>query len=158
MDGTEYETGFQNWSTGQPGNWYSHWLRVSENCAYLVTDGRWNSNMHKALPLGLLDRPEQGQLGASSPLIYFLNAFTHLLREPGLGFFFLGPLASSSEFSSRILREGERMMSEECKMMFDGLGRLKTTPLSAICRLLLSTFFRVKRRERYGKKKKKTQS
>lgn len=43
------------------------------------------------------------------------------------------------------------MMSEECRMMFRGVGILKPMLLSAVCRLLLSTFFffRVKRREIY---------
>ncbi|XP_054565430.1 C-type lectin domain family 10 member A-like [Eptesicus fuscus] len=40
VDGTDYQTGFQNWSPRQPDNWYSQ-----EDCAHFINDGQWNDNM-----------------------------------------------------------------------------------------------------------------
>ncbi|XP_036308385.1 asialoglycoprotein receptor 1-like [Pipistrellus kuhlii] len=42
VDGTDYKTGFQNWSPGQPDNWHYH---GQEDCTHLRTDGQWNDNI-----------------------------------------------------------------------------------------------------------------
>ncbi|XP_074176216.1 C-type lectin domain family 10 member A isoform X1 [Rhinolophus sinicus] len=44
VDGTNYETGFKNWSPEQPDDWYGHGLGGGEDCAHLTDSGRWNDN------------------------------------------------------------------------------------------------------------------
>ncbi|XP_066219358.1 C-type lectin domain family 10 member A-like [Saccopteryx leptura] len=45
VDGTDYETNFKNWKPGQPDDWHGHWLGGGEDCAHLLTDGRWNDDV-----------------------------------------------------------------------------------------------------------------
>nr|KAF6295354.1 C-type lectin domain containing 10A [Myotis myotis] len=42
VDGTDYKTGFQNWSPTQPENRY---YDGKEDCAHFRTDGQWNDNL-----------------------------------------------------------------------------------------------------------------
>uniref|UniRef100_G1PIJ4 C-type lectin domain-containing protein n=1 Tax=Myotis lucifugus TaxID=59463 RepID=G1PIJ4_MYOLU len=41
VDGTDYKTGFQNWSPRQPDNWY----HGQEDCAHFRANGQWNDNL-----------------------------------------------------------------------------------------------------------------
>ncbi|XP_077021827.1 asialoglycoprotein receptor 1 [Tamandua tetradactyla] len=45
VDGTDYETGFQNWRPEQPDDWYGHGLGGGEDCAHFTDDGRWNDDV-----------------------------------------------------------------------------------------------------------------
>ncbi|XP_033040723.1 C-type lectin domain family 10 member A isoform X3 [Trachypithecus francoisi] len=45
VDGTDYETGFQNWKPGQPDDWQGHGLGGGEDCAHFHPDGRWNDDV-----------------------------------------------------------------------------------------------------------------
>ncbi|KAL4686895.1 hypothetical protein H8959_019023 [Pygathrix nigripes] len=45
VDGTNYETGFQNWKPGQPDDWQGHGLGGGEDCAHFHPDGRWNDDV-----------------------------------------------------------------------------------------------------------------
>ncbi|KAM8812007.1 C-type lectin domain family 10 member A-like [Rhynchonycteris naso] len=47
VDGTDYNSGFQNWSSEQPDNWSGHGLGGGEDCAHFTYDGRWNDNVCK---------------------------------------------------------------------------------------------------------------
>ncbi|XP_070249387.1 asialoglycoprotein receptor 1-like isoform X2 [Myotis yumanensis] len=42
VDGTDYKTGFQNWSPMQPDSWYYH---GQEDCAHFWANGQWNDNL-----------------------------------------------------------------------------------------------------------------
>uniref|UniRef100_A0A2K5Y0D9 C-type lectin domain containing 10A n=2 Tax=Mandrillus leucophaeus TaxID=9568 RepID=A0A2K5Y0D9_MANLE len=45
VDGTDYETGFQNWKPGQPDDWQGHGLGGGEDCAHFHPDGKWNDDV-----------------------------------------------------------------------------------------------------------------
>ncbi|XP_049716017.1 asialoglycoprotein receptor 1-like [Elephas maximus indicus] len=45
VDGTDYETGFKNWSPEQPDDWYGHGLGGGEDCAHFTDNGRWNDDV-----------------------------------------------------------------------------------------------------------------
>ncbi|KAL2765716.1 C-type lectin domain family 10 member A isoform 2, partial [Daubentonia madagascariensis] len=45
VDGTDYETNFQNWKPGQPDNWQGHGLGGGEDCAHFLLNGRWNDDV-----------------------------------------------------------------------------------------------------------------
>ncbi|XP_006863555.1 PREDICTED: asialoglycoprotein receptor 1-like [Chrysochloris asiatica] len=45
VDGTNYQTGFQNWRPEQPDNWYGHGLGGGEDCAHFTDNGRWNDDV-----------------------------------------------------------------------------------------------------------------
>uniref|UniRef100_A0A8C9AI57 C-type lectin domain containing 10A n=1 Tax=Prolemur simus TaxID=1328070 RepID=A0A8C9AI57_PROSS len=45
VDGTDYDTNFQNWKPGQPDDWQGHGLGGGEDCAHFVLDGRWNDDV-----------------------------------------------------------------------------------------------------------------
>ncbi|KAM8812004.1 asialoglycoprotein receptor 1-like [Rhynchonycteris naso] len=45
VDGTDYNSGFQNWSPEQPDNWSGHGLGGGEDCAHFTYDGHWNDNV-----------------------------------------------------------------------------------------------------------------
>ncbi|XP_008588176.1 PREDICTED: C-type lectin domain family 10 member A [Galeopterus variegatus] len=45
VDGTNYETSFQNWKPGQPDDWHGHRLGGGEDCAHVLSDGMWNDNV-----------------------------------------------------------------------------------------------------------------
>ncbi|KAM5215225.1 asialoglycoprotein receptor 1-like isoform 1-T1 [Hipposideros larvatus] len=45
VDGTDYETGFKNWSPDQPDDWYGHGLGGGEDCVHFRDDGHWNDNV-----------------------------------------------------------------------------------------------------------------
>ncbi|XP_047403657.1 asialoglycoprotein receptor 2 isoform X4 [Sciurus carolinensis] len=44
VDGTDYRHSYKNWAITQPDNWQGHELGGSEDCAEILTDGRWNDN------------------------------------------------------------------------------------------------------------------
>uniref|UniRef100_A0A8C6S027 Asialoglycoprotein receptor 2 n=1 Tax=Nannospalax galili TaxID=1026970 RepID=A0A8C6S027_NANGA len=44
VDGTEYRNNYQNWAITQPDNWQGHELGGGEDCAEILSDGRWNDN------------------------------------------------------------------------------------------------------------------
>uniref|UniRef100_A0A8D2BDZ7 C-type lectin domain-containing protein n=1 Tax=Sciurus vulgaris TaxID=55149 RepID=A0A8D2BDZ7_SCIVU len=39
VDGTDYKTGFKNWSPNQPDDWTGHGLGGGEDCAHFTSDG-----------------------------------------------------------------------------------------------------------------------
>ncbi|XP_066220422.1 asialoglycoprotein receptor 1-like [Saccopteryx leptura] len=45
VDGTDYNSSFQNWRPEQPDNWSGHGLGGGEDCAHFGYDGRWNDNV-----------------------------------------------------------------------------------------------------------------
>ncbi|XP_062967840.1 C-type lectin domain family 10 member A [Cynocephalus volans] len=45
VDGTNYETNFQNWKPGQPDDWHGHRLGGGEDCAHVLSNGMWNDNV-----------------------------------------------------------------------------------------------------------------
>ncbi|XP_012511093.1 PREDICTED: C-type lectin domain family 10 member A [Propithecus coquereli] len=45
VDGTDYDTNFQNWKPGQPDDWQGHGLGGGEDCAHFILDGRWNDDV-----------------------------------------------------------------------------------------------------------------
>ncbi|KAG8507105.1 C-type lectin domain family 10 member A, partial [Galemys pyrenaicus] len=45
VDGTDYETNFQNWKPGQPDDWQGHGLGGGEDCAHFHPNGRWNDDV-----------------------------------------------------------------------------------------------------------------
>ncbi|XP_069339187.1 C-type lectin domain family 10 member A [Eulemur rufifrons] len=45
VDGTDYNTNFQNWKPGQPDDWQGHGLGGGEDCAHFLLDGRWNDDV-----------------------------------------------------------------------------------------------------------------
>ncbi|XP_055475158.1 C-type lectin domain family 10 member A-like, partial [Psammomys obesus] len=46
VDGTDFNTGFQNWRPQQPDNWHGHGLGGGEDCAHFsYDDGRWNDDV-----------------------------------------------------------------------------------------------------------------
>ncbi|XP_021483175.1 C-type lectin domain family 10 member A-like [Meriones unguiculatus] len=44
VDGTDLNSGFQNWSPEQPDNWHGHGLGGGEDCAQFTSDGLWNDD------------------------------------------------------------------------------------------------------------------
>lgn len=44
VDGTEYRSNYKNWAITQPNNWQGHEVGGSEDCAEILSDGRWNDN------------------------------------------------------------------------------------------------------------------
>ncbi|XP_045149353.1 asialoglycoprotein receptor 1 [Echinops telfairi] len=48
-DGTDYETGFKNWSPKQPDNFEGHGLGGGEDCAHFTENGEWNDNVCQRL-------------------------------------------------------------------------------------------------------------